>query len=377
MITRRRDRSASRCSPCRSCGARRRGAVLGDAALIVCPRRHGGDRPPRAAPGPGSSGSLERDERLFAVLLAFVMVGGLATLGLVPLRPRYQVRRLLPRLWFAAYKAGVFALVTVNPRATRADLHRRARRRPPARLLPALPHRRRRQPRSTSSSSRSSRSTRTTSGRGSACCSRWSPGCSTPPRPALAPPWAGWTAGDDPDGCWSGCPPSRSGYVADRERRARSEVERLNVELTGHAHAAAGRPGEAGGGRAHGHGGAAVAQGRARGAQPHRRHRAQRGAARRHRAGAGEARDGARRRRSSARSASRWAPSTRSPRSTWPSRGSRRPQFEEDSVNDMVRRGHGVRAARSPRARGSRSRWPRTRPSRRWRSTARSCARPC
>ena len=34
---------------------------------------------------------LERDERVFAVLLAVAMVGGLATLGLVPLRPRQAI----------------------------------------------------------------------------------------------------------------------------------------------------------------------------------------------------------------------------------------------------------------------------------------------
>jgi len=62
---------------------------------------------------------LERDERLFAFLLAVVMVGGLATLGLAPLRPRYQFDILSLVLWFAAYKACILALVTVNPRATR------------------------------------------------------------------------------------------------------------------------------------------------------------------------------------------------------------------------------------------------------------------
>jgi signal transduction histidine kinase len=62
---------------------------------------------------------LERDERLFAFLLAVVMVGGLATLGLAPLRPRYQFDILSLVLWFAAYKACVLALVTVNPGATR------------------------------------------------------------------------------------------------------------------------------------------------------------------------------------------------------------------------------------------------------------------
>src|SRR5438445_12807696 len=64
---------------------------------------------------------LERDERVFAVLLAVVMVGGLATLGLFPLRARSRVDVYSLVIWFAAYKAGVFALVTVNPRATRGS----------------------------------------------------------------------------------------------------------------------------------------------------------------------------------------------------------------------------------------------------------------
>src|SRR6202521_717235 len=62
---------------------------------------------------------LERDERIFAVLLAVVMVGGLATLGLVRLRPRHQIDLYSLVFWFAAYKVGVLALVTVNPRNTR------------------------------------------------------------------------------------------------------------------------------------------------------------------------------------------------------------------------------------------------------------------
>jgi hypothetical protein len=86
---------------------------------------------------------LERDERVFAVLLAFVMVGGLVALGLDPFQSSRQVNTYSLVVWFAAYKAGVFALVTVQPRATRAifigalgvDL--------PARLLPALSDRRR------------------------------------------------------------------------------------------------------------------------------------------------------------------------------------------------------------------------------------------
>src|SRR3989441_6765186 len=63
---------------------------------------------------------LERDERVFAVLLAVVMVGGLATFGLVSLRPRHRIDLYSLVFWFAAYKVGIFALVTVNPRATRS-----------------------------------------------------------------------------------------------------------------------------------------------------------------------------------------------------------------------------------------------------------------
>ena len=62
---------------------------------------------------------LEHDERVFAVLLAVGMVAGLATLGLFPLRPRHQVDLYRLVGWFAAYKLGVFALVTASPRATR------------------------------------------------------------------------------------------------------------------------------------------------------------------------------------------------------------------------------------------------------------------
>ena len=63
---------------------------------------------------------LERDERVFAVLLAVAMVAGLATLGLVPLRPRQQIDLNSLVLWFALYKIGIFALVTVYPTRTRA-----------------------------------------------------------------------------------------------------------------------------------------------------------------------------------------------------------------------------------------------------------------
>src|SRR5262249_6780798 len=65
---------------------------------------------------------LERDERVFAVLLAVVMVGGLAALGLTSVRARHQVDISSLVLWFAAYKLGIFALVTVSPLQTRRIL---------------------------------------------------------------------------------------------------------------------------------------------------------------------------------------------------------------------------------------------------------------
>ncbi len=175
---------------------------------------------------------LERDERVFAVLLAVVMVGGLVALGFFPLRPRY---RDLDLYWlvfcFAAYKVGIFALVTVNPRATRAyfigalaiDL-----------LLvfvllcltgagdsvfyllffplvavnayyfgPWV-------------------------GFGASVVAGGLYAWST----VLVPPWVGWT----PHlilAALAGLPAVTLGLVADRERRARGEVERLNDELTG------------------------------------------------------------------------------------------------------------------------------------------------
>ena len=175
---------------------------------------------------------LERDERVFAVLLAVVMIGGLVALGFFPLRPRY---RDLDLYWlvfcFTAYKVGIFALVTVNPRATRAyfigalaiDL-----------LLvfvllcltgagdsvfyllffplvavnayyfgPWV-------------------------GLGAAVVAGGLYAWST----VLVPPWVGWT----PHlilAALAGLPAATLGLVADRERRARGEVERLNDELTG------------------------------------------------------------------------------------------------------------------------------------------------
>jgi signal transduction histidine kinase len=175
---------------------------------------------------------LERDERVFAVLLALVMVGGLAALGLSPLAPTYTDIDLK---WivacFAAYKVGIFALVTVNPRATRAyfigalaiDL-----------LLvfvllcltgavyslyyllffplvavnayyfgPWV-------------------------GLGAAVVAGGLYAWST----VLVPPWGGWAA-PVIVAALAGLPAVTLGLVAGRERRARGEVERLNDELTG------------------------------------------------------------------------------------------------------------------------------------------------
>ena len=174
---------------------------------------------------------LERDERVFAVLLAVAMTGGLATLGLVPLGTRHQIDLYSLVLWFALYKVGVFALVTVNPRATRAiflgalaiDLA----------LVFVLLY--------------------LTGGGYSLFYLLFFPlvavnayyfgayvglgaaliaGLLYAAAAALAPPWVGWT----PViilAVLFGLPAVTVGLVADRERRARGEVERLNAELTG------------------------------------------------------------------------------------------------------------------------------------------------
>ncbi len=174
---------------------------------------------------------LERDERIFAVLLAVVMVGGLATLGLVRLRPRYQIDLYSLMLWFTAYKVGVFALVTVNPRNTRVtficalgvDL---------AVVFALLC---------------------LTGGGDSPFVNLFFPlvavnayyfgrwmglfltavaGLLYWTAGWLAPPEAGWTAVVILMGML-GLPAYALGHVADRERRARAEVERLNDELKG------------------------------------------------------------------------------------------------------------------------------------------------
>jgi signal transduction histidine kinase len=174
---------------------------------------------------------LERDERVFAVLLAFVLVGGLATLGLAPLRPRHRVDIYSLVMWFAAYKAGVLALVTVQPRATRAifigalgvDLL----------LVFALLY--------------------LTGGGDSPFVNLFFPLVAV--NAYYFGRWVGllltalagllyWTAAwlVPPDAAWTavailmglvGLPAYALGHVAERERRARGEVERLNVEVSG------------------------------------------------------------------------------------------------------------------------------------------------
>ena len=174
---------------------------------------------------------FERDERLFAVLLAVVMVGGLASLGLAPLRPRYRIDLYSLVFWFAAYKVGIFALVTINPRATRlifsaalaVDLL----------LIFALLY--------------------LTGGGDSPFVNLFYPlvavngyyygrwmalglsalaGLLYWTAAWVAPPPAAWTAVVILMGL-VGLPAYSLGHVADRDRRAREEVERLNTEVTG------------------------------------------------------------------------------------------------------------------------------------------------
>jgi signal transduction histidine kinase len=159
------------------------------------------------------------------------MVGGLASLGLVPLRPRHRVDVYSLVIWFALYKAGIFALVTVNPRATRRiftaalciDLL----------LVFGLLY--------------------LTGGGDSLFYLLFFPlvavnayyfgpwigllvalvaGLLYAAAAALVPPWVGWT----PPLILMflvGLPAFALGQVAERERRARGEVERLYAELTG------------------------------------------------------------------------------------------------------------------------------------------------
>ncbi|HEV8441704.1 MAG TPA: ATP-binding protein [Methylomirabilota bacterium] len=174
---------------------------------------------------------LERDERVFAVLLAVVMVGGLATLGLLPLRERHGLDIYSLAIWFGAYKLGTFALVTVSPRATRGiftgalcvDLL----------LVFALLY--------------------LTGGARSLFYLLFFPlvavnayyfgrlgglavalvaGLLFAAAAALAGTWVGWYPVILLMAMF-GLPAFGLGHVAERERRARGEVERLNLELTG------------------------------------------------------------------------------------------------------------------------------------------------
>ncbi len=174
---------------------------------------------------------LERDERVFAVLLAAAMVGGLATLGLIPLRPRQEIDLYSLVVWFALYKLGIFALVTMHPRATRAiflgalgiDLL----------LVFVLIF--------------------LTGGGASlfyllffplvavnayyfgpwvALAASLTAGGLMAAAAALVPPWIGWT-GVTLLIVLFGMPAVIVGIVAERERGARGEVERLNTELMG------------------------------------------------------------------------------------------------------------------------------------------------
>jgi signal transduction histidine kinase len=173
---------------------------------------------------------LERDERVFAFLLAVVMVGGLATLGLA-LRPRHRIDLASLVFWFAMYKVGILALVSVNPRSTRVvfsgalavDLL----------LIFALLY--------------------LTGGGASLFYLLFFPllavnayyfgptmgfagavvaGLLYAAAAKLAADWVGWNAVIILIGLF-GLPALAVGVVANRERRARAEVERLNAELTG------------------------------------------------------------------------------------------------------------------------------------------------
>src|SRR5262245_46323440 len=159
------------------------------------------------------------------------MVGALATLGLVPLRPRERIDLYSLVIWFALYKVGVFALVTVHPRRTRAiflaalgiDLS----------LVFVLVF--------------------LTGGGGSlfyllffplvsvnayyfgpwvALAAALTAGGLMAAAAALVPPWIGWT-GVTLLTVLFGLPAVVVGMVAVRERGAREEIQRLNVDLAG------------------------------------------------------------------------------------------------------------------------------------------------
>src|SRR5262249_31823837 len=175
---------------------------------------------------------LERDERLFAFLLAVVMVGGLATLGLA-LRPRHRID--LPALvfWFAVYKVGILALVSVNPSAQKTRAVFSGALAVDMMLIFALLY---------LTGGGDSLFVNLfypllggnaySFGRGVALTVPMLAGLSHWAAALLAPPAAAWTAVAILMGM-VGLPAFAVGHVAERERRARAEGERLNAELTG------------------------------------------------------------------------------------------------------------------------------------------------
>ena len=175
---------------------------------------------------------LERDERVFAALLAVVMVGGLSTLGLA-LRPRFRID--LPSLvfWFAAYKVGILALVSVNPSPRKTSVVFSGALAVDLLLIFALLY--------------------LTGGYDSLFYLLFFPliavnayyfgpwlglggavvaGLLYAAAAVLTPPWVGWNAVLILIAL-VGLPALAVGMVANRERRARVEVERLYAELTG------------------------------------------------------------------------------------------------------------------------------------------------
>jgi signal transduction histidine kinase len=188
-------------------------------------------RAPRRGFGDVLSRLLERDERVYAFLLAVVMVGGLATLGLAPLRPRYQFGLNWTVFWFGMYKAAVLAHVTVNPRATRyifsvalavdlllifTILYLTGGADSVYYLLffPLVPV------------------NAYYFGRAMALVMTLVVGLLYALSSYLVPPWVGWPAVVQVMAL-VGLPAFALGHVAERERRSRAEVERLNVELAG------------------------------------------------------------------------------------------------------------------------------------------------
>jgi signal transduction histidine kinase len=175
---------------------------------------------------------LERDERVFAFLLAVVMVGGLATLGLA-LRPRHRIDLPFLVFWFAMYKVGILALVSVSPSARKTRVVFSGALAVDLLLIFALLY--------------------LTGGGSSLFYLLFFPllavnayyfgpwmgftgaivaGLLYAGSAALTADWVGWNPVILLIGLF-GLPALAVGVVANRERRARAEVERLNAELTG------------------------------------------------------------------------------------------------------------------------------------------------